>query len=60
MKRVKRVQVLGGKEVALGPNRAAYVGYTVYANVYFDAMDRAGLERLCRTCSVRLALPRIE
>ena len=45
---VRRVQVLGGKEVPMGPRCAGFEGYTLHANVHFAAGDRKGLERLCR------------
>lgn len=61
VKRVKRVQVLGGREIPLGPNCAVYDGYNIHANVHFAAMDRAGLERLCRyVLRPPLALGRVE
>ena len=47
-RRVRRVQVHGGREVPLGPRCAAYGGYNLHANVAFPASDRRGLERLCR------------
>jgi hypothetical protein len=46
--RVRRVQVLGGREIPMGPRCAGYEGYTLHANVSFAAGDRKGLERLCR------------
>ena len=45
---VRRVQVLGGREVALGPRCAVWEGYNVHANVALRAQDRDGVERLCR------------
>jgi len=61
VKRVKRVQVLGGREFELGPNCAIYEGYNLHARGCFRAMDRAGLERLCRyVLRPPLALPRLE
>jgi hypothetical protein len=45
---VRRVQVLGGREVALGPRCAVWEGYNVHANVALGARDREGVERLCR------------
>ena len=61
VKKVKRTQVLGGKERPLGPNCASYEGYNLHAGVHLDAMDRAGLERLCRyVLRPPLALPRLE
>ena len=47
-KRARRVQVLGGKELALPPRCATFAGYSLHAGVGFKATDRAGLERLCR------------
>jgi hypothetical protein len=47
-KRARRVQVLGGKELALPPRCASFAGYSLHAGVGFKASDRAGLERLCR------------
>ena len=47
-KRARRVQVLGGKELALPPRCASFAGYSLHAGVGFKATDRAGLERLCR------------
>ena len=47
-KRARRVQVLGGREVALPPRCAGFEGYNLHAGVSFKASDRAGLERLCR------------
>jgi len=46
--RVRRVQMLGGKEVELGPRCASFAGYKLHANVALTAQDRFGLERLCR------------
>ena len=61
VKKVKRVQVLAGKEYELGPNCAIYEGYNLHAGVHFAAMDRVGLERLCRyVLRPPLALPRVE
>ena len=45
---LRRVQVLGGKELALPARCASYDGYNLHANVALSASDRAGLERLCR------------
>ena len=61
VKKVKRVQVRRGKEYKLGPNCAVYEGYNLHADVALAALDRVGLERLCR-CVPRppLALPRVE
>jgi hypothetical protein len=47
-KRARRVQVLGGTELALPPRCANFAGYSLHAGVGFKATDRAGLERLCR------------
>jgi hypothetical protein len=47
-KRARRVQVLGGKELALPPRCANFAVYSLHAGVGFKATDRAGLERLCR------------
>jgi hypothetical protein len=47
-KRARRLQVLGGKELALPPRCASFAGYSLHAGVGFKATDRAGLERLCR------------
>jgi hypothetical protein len=47
-KRARRVQVLGGKQLALPPRCANFAGYSLHAGVGFKATDRAGLERLCR------------
>ena len=47
-KRARRVQVLGGTELALPPRCASFAGYGLLAGVGFKASDRAGLERLCR------------
>ena len=47
-KRARRVQVLGGTELALPPRCANFGGYSLHAGVGFKATDRAGLERLCR------------
>ena len=44
-----------------GPNCASYDGYNLHAGVHLNAMDRAGLERLCRyVLRPPLALPRLE
>jgi hypothetical protein len=51
-KRARRVQVLGGKELALPTRCASFAGYSLHAGVGFKASDRAGLERLCR-CILR-------
>lgn len=60
-KRVRRVQVLGGKEYALPERCATVEGYNLHANVSLRASDRAGLERLCRyVLRPPLALPRLE
>jgi len=45
---VRRVQVLGGREVPLPPRCAGYAGYNLHAGVALRATDREGLERLCR------------
>lgn len=47
-KAVRRVQVLGGREVPLPPRCAVYEGYNLHPNLAFAAADRTGLERLCR------------
>ncbi|MSQ04350.1 MAG: hypothetical protein EXR71_21130 [Myxococcales bacterium] len=47
-KKVRRVQVLGGKEFAIPARCALYDWYNLHANVALSANDRAGLERLCR------------
>ncbi len=47
-KGARRVQVLGGTELALPPRCASFAGYSLHAGVGFKASDRAGLERLCR------------
>lgn len=53
--------MLGGQEIALPPRCASYDGYNLHANVHFAAMDRDGLERLCRYfLRPPLALSRIE
>ncbi len=44
VKKVKRVQVLGGKERPLGPNCAVYEGYNLHADVALAAMDRLGVD----------------
>ena len=44
VKKVKRVQVLGGKEYTLGPNCAVYEGYNLHADVALAAMDRLGVD----------------
>jgi len=60
-RKVRRVIVLGGKEVPLGPRCAGYEGYNLHANVSFAASDRNGLERLCRyVLRPPLAVGRIE
>jgi len=60
-RKVRRVTVLGGKEVPLGPRCAGYEGYNLHANVSFGASDREGLERLCRyVLRPPLAVGRIE
>ena len=49
------------QEIALPPRCASYDGYNLHANVHFAAMDRDGLERLCRYfLRPPLALSRIE
>jgi len=47
-KRARRVQVLGGREVALPSRCAGFEGYNLHAGVGFSAGNREGLERLCR------------
>jgi len=47
-RRVRRVQKLGGREVALPPRTATCDGYNLNAGVSVKAEDREGLERLCR------------
>jgi Putative transposase/Transposase zinc-binding domain len=47
-KKVRRVQVLHGREYALPARCASFDGYNLHANVAVSAQDRAGLERLCR------------
>ena len=47
-KKVRRVQVLGCREVALPARCASYEGYNLHAGVGLKASDRTGLERLCR------------
>ena len=47
-KRARRVQALGGKELALPPRCANFAGYRLHAGLGFKASDRASLERLCR------------
>ena len=60
-KKVRRVQRLGGREVELGPRCAGFEGYNLHANVGFAAMERVGLERLCRyVLRPPLALSRLE
>ena len=48
MRRVRRVQTLGGRQVALPPRTASCDGTNLNAGVSVGANDRAGLERLCR------------
>jgi hypothetical protein len=45
---VRRVQKLGGREVALPPRTGTCDGYNLNAGVSVKASDREGLERLCR------------
>ena len=60
-KRVRRVIMLGGREVPLGPRCAGFDGYNLHANVAFAASDRLGLERLCRyVLRPPLAVGRVE
>jgi hypothetical protein len=47
-KRARRVQWVGGKEVALPPRCAGFEGYNLHAGVGIKANNREGLERLCR------------
>jgi len=47
-KRARRVQWVGGKEVALPPRCAGFEGYNLHAGVGIKASNREGLERLCR------------
>ena len=46
--RARRVQFVGGQEMALPPRCAGFEGYNLHAGVGFKATDREGLERLCR------------
>jgi hypothetical protein len=60
-KRVRRVQMLGGKEYALPERCATVEGYNLHADVSLQASDRQGLERLCRyVLRPPLALGRLE
>ena len=60
-KRARRVQVLGGQEVALPSRCAAFEGYNLHAGVGLTATNRDGLERLCRyTLRPPLARARLE
>jgi hypothetical protein len=45
---VKRVQVLGGREVPMPPRCAGCDGYTLHGGVVVRAADRSGLERVAR------------
>ncbi len=47
-KRARRVQVVGGQEMALPPRCAGFEGYNLHAGVGFKASEREALERLCR------------
>jgi hypothetical protein len=47
-KRARRVQIQGGRTVEMPARCAGFAGYTLHAGVGFKALDRAGLERLCR------------
>jgi Putative transposase len=47
-RRVKRTQVLGGREHALPARTASCDGYNLNAGTYVPARDRGGLERLAR------------
>ena len=47
-RRVRRVQVLGGRPFQLPPLCASCDGYSVHAGVVIGARNRKGLEQLCR------------
>ncbi|MDP2308510.1 MAG: hypothetical protein Q8P18_20995 [Pseudomonadota bacterium] len=47
-KKAKRVQKLGGREVALPPRCAGFSGYNLHAGVGLRAGDWERLEELCR------------
>lgn len=47
-RRVRRVQLLGGRPFALPARCAACDGYNLHGGVAIAAKDRPGLERLCR------------
>ncbi len=47
-RKTRRMQMLGGREVALPPRCALYEGYNLHANVVVGAHDRGALRRLCR------------
>jgi len=48
VRRVRRVQTLGGRQVALPARTASCDGYNLNAGVSVKGGDREGLERLCR------------